>query len=496
MRAGASGRGAPASRRVVGGSTPPNDSVTPYRYAHSQGLPSRPYLERLIVKIALERGEVSPTRLARLLSNRRIKRLGLQGKQAIKFRRTLYRKILRICEDFKAKGWLTRALIPYHPALAPNASKNARTTVIYYPTVDLIDGRAFLKLARSGPNRPQLPKRANPKRVSAILLLSQIKMLNETTQELVSDLFEAYLEDTDRRVILLRSVDTGEFLKLPYSHRFRPNRLKAQLAKYDLAWEQAESRGYKQAVFLTLTTDPSKHASLADAYRNIGPAWNRFMSWLAKRLGFRPPYILVFEFTKSGLPHIHVILFGVSRIADKRKITQIWARTGQGRINFLYSLRYSRGRWLKAKNARGSKQGPPKAEGPTFVDAKAYLRKYLSKAFRAFVYFSGPAPERDFWRQEAPVQTDYENWENLVQLALFWASGKRFFTTSVSLRVKLPKRPSLGIWEFVGSFDREQVNEIIRILARSYPKTGPPDLAWPPPDASLRPFERLNLWAP
>jgi len=475
---------------VVRGFTPPN-SVTPYREQRPLRYPSRAYLERLIVKIALERGELSPVRLAHLLSARPIRSRGLSRGEAQKFRRSLYRKILRICEDFRAKGWFIKSEIPYHPALAPNASKNARTTVIYYPTVDLIDGRAFLKLARSGPNRPQLPKRANPKRVSAILLLSQIKMLNETTQELVSDLFEAYLEDTDRRVILLRSVDTGEFLKLPYSHRFRPNRLKAQLAKYDLAWEQAESRGYKRAVFLTLTTDPSKYNSLLEAYRDISPKWNRLMSWITKRLGSRPLYILVFEFTKSGLPHIHAILFGISRIAPQDELNRRW-----GAFTWLYSLKYSRGQWIKVGNPKKKRKQAPKTNGPVFTDAKAYLRKYLSKAFRAFVHFSEPASQRDFWRQEAPVQADYEDWENLVQLALFWASGKRFFTTSVSLRVKLPKRPSLGIWEFVGSFDREQVSEIIRILARSYPKTGPPDLAWPPPDASLRPFERLNLWAP
>ena len=492
MRAGASGRGAPAKPEVLGGSTPPNDSVTPYRYPHSQGLPSRPYLERLIVKIALEKGEVSPTRLARLLSIRRIKRLGLQRDQATKFRRSLYRKILRICEDFRAKGWLTRALIPYHPALAPNASKNARTTVIYYPTVDLIEGRAFLKLARSEPHKRKLPKRANPKRISAILFLSQIKMLNETAQELVSELFEAYLEDTDHRVILLRSVDTGEFLKLPYSHRFRPNRLKAQLAKYDLAWEQAERLGFKRAVFLTLTTDPSKYRSLLEAYRDISPKWNRLMSWITKKVGYRPKYILVFEFTKkTGLPHIHAIIFGISRIAPQDELNKRW-----GAFTWLYSLKYSRGQWLKVDNPRKKRQESPKVNGPVFKDAKAYLRKYLSKTFRVMTNLLEPAPDRDFWRQEAPIQADYVDWENLVQLALFWASGKRFFTTSVSLRVKLPKRPSLGIWEFVGSFDREQVNEIIRILARSYPKTGPPDLAWPPPDASLRPFERLNLWAP
>jgi len=61
------------------------------------------------------------------------------------------------------------------------------------------------------------------------------------------------------------------------------------------------------------------------------------MSWLSKRLDFRPKYVRVIEFTRSGLIHYHVVLFGVWRLGDKKsELTPSLRRIGFGKSLVLF----------------------------------------------------------------------------------------------------------------------------------------------------------------
>ena len=61
-----------------------------------------------------------------------------------------------------------------------------------------------------------------------------------------------------------------------------------------------------RALFLTLTYD-TKLCSLADAWKNIGKEFNRFMSHVRKLFG-KVSSCRVFEVFQNGYPHIHCLL--------------------------------------------------------------------------------------------------------------------------------------------------------------------------------------------
>ena len=374
-----------------------------------------------------------------------------------------------------------REEIPYHPALASSPSKY---TVTYRPgpaLVNLMVCGALFKLPHRAEKVAYIPRRAHPTRRRAIFLLSHQIMLDDHSRNLLISLFSAYLEDTAEKVIVLRHVETGELLPMPYRHRFTPQGMRDLLRKFDAVWEramkQADREGWKVAVFLTLTTDPSKHGSLMEGYRRSGEALNRFMSWLAKRLGGRPPYIAVCEFTRTGLVHFHILFFGVSRLADYRKISQMWERTGQGRIVFLYQVVRRGNTWVR----------PGRGSGPSNIHAymRKCLRAYLSKALLA-----GGEEFLEGLDWESPTLADVLDPADLTHLALYWASGKRFFTYSRRFSVPVDERESTGLWEFFCVAYLEE----LAYLSPLPPGGKPPPILLAPDSLALAELARVEGW--
>lgn len=116
------------------------------------------------------------------------------------------------------------------------------------------------------------------------------------------------------------------------------------------------NRDYRRSVFLTLTLDPAKFSGLPNAWREITPQFNRFMTELfTRKLKRRIPYIAVVEAHKKGYPHIHILFLGVSRIMDWREIRNIWG-LGHTWINRTY-------------------------EGKKIKNPVAYMFKYITKTF-------------------------------------------------------------------------------------------------------------------
>jgi len=180
---------------------------------------------------------------------------------------------------------------------------------------------------------------------------------------------------------------------------------------------------------------------------------SRILSDQLSKKYYRPPYLAVNEFTKTGLPHVHLLLPGVRRITNKYAITDACRRSGQGSINYACSLSYSRGRWIgRIGNRRISNLAP-------------YLKKYLKKAIRE-------ALKRPLSSEEPSNPLDLLSF---FSLSLYWITGKRFFTYSRRYLPKPEKMPrSSSSWIFIGVFPRNQIEEIVEKLNRSYPSTGPP----------------------
>lgn len=188
-----------------------------------------------------------------------------------------------------------------------------------------------------------------PLREYAIKRLSEVKTLSHEDGNYISKLFTAYLEYINDKKIVLVKDEKSEAIMFNYATRFNSEKKKLlALHKYDSAWKKAEKL-YKTAVFITLTTNPHNFEALSIANRHISEAWNTFMTWVRKRLGFRPRYIRILEFTKTGLAHIHAVLFGISRLADIREISREWEKIGQGKIVYAYKIVNRNGRWIWEK---------------------------------------------------------------------------------------------------------------------------------------------------
>ncbi|WII08821.1 hypothetical protein O8W32_06510 [Methanomassiliicoccales archaeon LGM-DZ1] len=156
--------------------------------------------------------------------------------------------------------------------------------------------------------------------------------------------------------------------------------------------------------------DPKGFRSVWEANRSFGRSWNKFMAYLTKkRGGRRPQYISAFEFTESGLLHIHVLIF-VDYLADAEEISKEWRRIGQGEISYIYGLKAVRSRDGKDWEWRwNAKARPEDAKGMSGGD---YLKKYVRKAMLAMM---------DDYTSPARIQSPY------------WAFNKRFNSCSRSL---------------------------------------------------------------
>ena len=265
------------------------------------------------------------------------------------------------------------------------------------------------------------PKRSHPLRIEAIKTILNHKILDS---EILDDLrfnFNLYLGDISSKKIVLRKKDDApigipEFLFLDYRTRFNSKSyVKKLLKRFERVFYIA-CRHYNYAVFLTLTTDPKRFSSLWHANRHFSVAFNRFLSFLAKRLGSRPKYLCIYEFTKSGLLHAHVIIFGVSYLIDKFELTKYWAKCNQGKITYIYRLKKKGDRWVwLKKRPRGAKYNQ---------GIKDYLKKYLRKGF-----------------------ADREGLQTL-----YWVFNKRFFSCSrvfIKVNIKVVKVTYyyfLGCW--------------------------------------------------
>ena len=261
---------------------------------------------------------------------------------------------------------------------------------------------------KARPDPLAIPKNATQERLAAVKLTMGIKGEMDVGYKAdISRLFHRYNDRVTEKIITMLDNFNGELLGSQYSTRFNDSR-KARVAlnKFDYAMEQS-LKDYWRAALLTLTTDPKEFDSLWEANRSMAKSWNKFMAWLTKRNeGIRPEYIAAYEYTKSGLIHMHVILL-MDWVAEKDEITKEWMKIGQGMINDV--------RGLRRQNLKGQyvwKWAKKRPNGSTAAHGGDYLKKYLKKATLA---------KSDNYDDQGAVQAPY------------WVYNKRFWSSSQRL---------------------------------------------------------------
>jgi len=281
-----------------------------------------------------------------------------------------------------------------------------------------------------------MPKNAHGPRKAAINFLMGVKMLdyeeNKRDRELkrhsqgpyhdarhLMNLFQLYSDDSIQKIIVLMNKITGETVGSDYSTRFNDYKKGLErLRRYEYAHDQTlynPEYDFKDAVFLTLTTDPKRFPNLFHANRHMSIAWNHFMQCLTVKIGGRskrPKYICACEYTKTGLLHLHILLFGRNHLFSEDKdieqmeISRMWEKCGQGKIVKAYGLTNTDvGDGKREWRWTGKKQ-PSDAKGLSGGD---YLKKYLKKCMMA-------------------ITDQFESAS--ATLAPYWALNKRFFTCS------------------------------------------------------------------
>jgi len=92
------------------------------------------------------------------------------------------------------------------------------------------------------------------------------------------------------------------------------------------------AEGLNLKYFLTLTLNPKKleHPKLAVPHLRL--TFNAFREYLRREFGVAPTYICVLEFTKKGVPHLHVLL---DRYIRQQWISRVWEKLGGGRVVFI-----------------------------------------------------------------------------------------------------------------------------------------------------------------
>lgn len=280
-------------------------------------------------------------------------------------------------------------------------------------------------------------------------------------------LFERFTDNvigtTDKWQVFERVRGSGDqYLCLPYLTRYNDAGRATEIRDgFETALATAGNR-HKDAVVLTLTTDPKEHEGLSEAVQSLSKNKGRLLSWLSTeyQLGYRPENLSVLEFTRSGLPHYHLVLFGVSRPVSQEQLAAKWVDYGQGRVVDIRT----------ATNTHG-------AEGWLLHDDKAgkvSLRQYLGKAIRELVDVANSEPGDLRDRLE---DGDISAWRQ----ALYWATERQYYTCSPSLKESKggDDLPHITKWRFVGTAEYHQIPAHVRQEATFHVGDRPPPA--PPP---------------
>lgn len=317
---------------------------------------------------------------------------------------------------------------------------------------------------------------------AADTLESVMRLPSDTLRaELLEELARERRAIDDRVTILERIRGSGpEYILKEYETRFNsPSRSGKLLRKWKAAWDRATYR-YDRAVLLTITADPKMHDSQAEAVDALFSAKNDLTGWLTydakegTRPGYRPENMSVLEWGDGdGLPHLHVVYFGVGWLETATKLREelgdrVGRRVGIG------TYHNRDGRWV-----------------PTGAGGEARdLRSYLSKALRDLDRVASMSAD-DLEEVAASIRAGEETVVNadLWKIACYWTLERRFYTLSPTLREDEPGKTDAPTAEDVenGNVDRSDLPHVAR-----YEFVGVARLSDLP--AYIRPGSNAEIW--
>lgn len=255
-------------------------------------------------------------------------------------------------------------------------------------------------------------------------------------KSLLSQLVTDKAGTEDRWQMFRRVRGTGDdYLLLPYRTRFNDGSRAGGIREGFESALRSATRRHNNAAVLTVTTDPKCHSGLSEALENLSKNKSRLMSWLSTeyQLGHRPENLTVLEFTETGLPHLHIILFGVSYAVSQEQLSAKWRDYGQGSVVDVRT----------AKNVHDSDTWRLHDDGNVVT-----LRQYLGKAIRELQSVADADASE---LRERVEQGGVHMWRQ----ALYWATERQYYTCSPSLRETDADAvdadlPHVTVWEFVG----------------------------------------------
>jgi len=249
------------------------------------------------------------------------------------------------------------------------------------------------------------------------------------------------------------SEEVARYLILPYLTRYNDGgRARRSQRRFRKRLEAASERYYAASV-VSLTVDPSRFESHAEATEEAGEAVGRFLSWLPYQLGrdSQPEKVKITDFQRNGLIHYHVVLFGVRPADDGESVTgeatlseaevrDYWDdRAGIGSQVSVDPAFCPEDRWLLHDDDMG----------------QVSLSYYLGKRIRELVRF---AEADDSEARDLAEADDGSLWRH----ALFWVYQKRYESGSRSLleddcQDDLADRGKITRWRYVGTASFGQI---------------------------------------
>jgi hypothetical protein len=207
----------------------------------------------------------------------------------------------------------------------------------------------------------------------------------------IENFAKEYAFEIEDKGIILGNPNTKKAFSIPYFTRFSNG-------YYEQAIRKMKLIPYTLGVHLELTVDPKNFPSLWVCYKRLRHGANKLFLILRKRLkkqNRKFEFVCWIEFTKKGIPHLHIIVFNVARLMDADELREIWQKW------------YGIGTWVRLERIRHMSR------------AINYMVKYLTKFMsqEAYEAFKNKHPEKDVINR-------------FSHLALSWALNLRAYSCS------------------------------------------------------------------